>query len=89
MSDSSAEASPRFKEKMETLVLELIDQGILFSEAVDQFERCFIGEFLKRTEGNHLKAAAALGMHRNTLARKIVRHKSNKPHLKSAGRNRA
>lgn len=60
------------KEALEALVTEMIEKGILFDEARTEFERRFIKQILDRHEGNQSKAALALGMHRNTLSRKIT-----------------
>jgi DNA-binding NtrC family response regulator len=49
----------------------MIEHGILFTDAVSEFERRFIKRMLEKNNGNHSKAAAALGIHRNTLSRKV------------------
>ena len=59
------------KERMENFCRESVDKGILFAEAIDQFERCFITEALRRNNGSIIRTAAALGIHRNTLSKKI------------------
>jgi transcriptional regulator with PAS, ATPase and Fis domain len=58
------------------MCVEMIDKGILFSEATEQFENCFIAEVLKRHKGHLQNAAKALGIHRNTLAKRIARMKA-------------
>ena len=59
------------KEKLEALVNQLVEHGISFEDAVGEFERKFIKKVLERNNGNQSKAAKALGIHRNTLSRKI------------------
>jgi transcriptional regulator with PAS, ATPase and Fis domain len=72
MTNTPTPAPPlRFKERVETLCTEMIDRGILFSEAMEQLERCFITEVLHRNKGNIIKAAAKLGIHRNTLSKRV------------------
>jgi len=56
---------------MEALVLQLIDQEIGFEDALVEFERKFIRKVLEKENGNKSKAAITLGIHRNTLSRKI------------------
>jgi DNA-binding NtrC family response regulator len=68
------------KEKLESLVVELIEKRIYLEEAVDAFEKKFIQTALAKTNGNQSKAAVVLGMHRNTLSRKITQHKLNGRH---------
>jgi DNA-binding protein Fis len=53
----------------------MIERGILFDEAVGDFEKKFIKRVLDRTSGNQSKAAQVLGIHRNTLSRKIGEYK--------------
>ena len=65
------------KEMLESLVTEMIEKGILLDEAVGVFEKKFIQAVLTQTNGNQSRAAEVLGVHRNTLSRKIGIHKLN------------
>ena len=65
------------KEKLESLVTEMIERRIYLEEALGEFEKKFIQSALTKTRGNQSKAALVLGVHRNTLNRKIVQHKLN------------
>lgn len=59
------------KDQLEALVNQMIDHGILFNDAVSEFEKRFIKRMLDKNNGNHSKTATALGIHRNTLSRKV------------------
>jgi len=59
------------KEQLESLVGMMVDRGILLEEAVTEFEKKFIKRVLERSNGNQCRAAKVLGIHRNTLSRKI------------------
>lgn len=63
------------KDQLEGLVAQMVDRGILFDEAVGEFEKRFIKRILERAEGNQCRAARMLGIHRNTLSRKIGEYK--------------
>ena len=65
------------REKMELLVGEMIEKRIFLDEAVSVFEKKFIQAALEQARGNQSKAAGVLGVHRNTLSRKIAIHKLN------------
>jgi DNA-binding NtrC family response regulator len=65
------------KEKLESLVGEMIERRIYLDEALNEFEKRFIQNALSQTGGNQTKAAKVLGVHRNTLNRKIVQYKLN------------
>ena len=63
------------KDQLEGLVNQMVERGILFDEAVGEFEKRFIKRVLDRVNGNQSRAAEILGIHRNTLSRKIDEHK--------------
>jgi DNA-binding NtrC family response regulator len=63
------------REQLEKLIAEMVDKGILFPDAQREFEKRFIARVLARCDGNLSKAAAALGIHRNTLSRKLTEHR--------------
>jgi DNA-binding NtrC family response regulator len=63
------------RELLERLVEQMVDKGILYGDAQREFERRFILRALNRSDGNLTRAAEMLGMHRNTLSRKIGRYK--------------
>jgi Fis family transcriptional regulator len=71
------------KEQLESLVGMMVERGILLEEAVTEFEKKFIKRALERSNGNQCRAAKFLGIHRNTLSRKISEY-----HLDHAGRRR-
>jgi len=66
------------RERLERLVDEMVERGILFEDAVGAFERAFIVKVLDRSDGNMTAAARELRIHRNTLSRKMVELKVRK-----------
>jgi DNA-binding protein Fis len=78
MSENEIKPPLRLKERLEMLCREMIDKGILYSEAMDRFEKCFIAEVLRRNKGNLLRTSAVLGIHRNTLSKKVARRRISK-----------
>lgn len=60
------------KDQLDDFVNQLIDHGILFEDAVSEFEKRFIRRILEKNNGNLSKAAKDLCIHRNTLSRKIA-----------------
>jgi DNA-binding NtrC family response regulator len=62
-------------EGLEKLVEEMVDRGVRFDDAVREFEKRFIARMLRRRDGSLTKTADALGMHRNTLSRKMGEYK--------------
>jgi len=62
-------------ERLEKLVEEMVDRGVRFDDAVHEFEKRFITRVLGRCDGSLTKAACTLGIHRNTLTRKMGEYK--------------
>jgi len=65
------------KNRLEALVTEMVDRGILYQDAVDEFEKHFILAVLERTNGNLSKAAETLRLHRNTLSKRVEKYFQN------------
>ena len=59
------------REQLEKLIDEMVEKGIRYADARREFERRFIARVLASSHGNLCRAAERLGMHRNTLSRKI------------------
>jgi DNA-binding NtrC family response regulator len=62
------------KTELELLVDQMITRGIFFEEAVKEFEKNFILKVLSRHNNNLSKAAEALGIHRNTLSKRLLEY---------------
>jgi transcriptional regulator with PAS, ATPase and Fis domain len=65
-------------DRLERLVEEMVDKGVQFEDAVREFEKRFISRVLGRHAGSLTKSADALGIHRNTLTRKMDSYKIKK-----------
>lgn len=68
------------KDQLEALIGQLVERGVLFEEAVGEFEKKFIKRVLDKSDGNQSRAAKVLGIHRNTLSRKISLYKLDSPY---------
>jgi DNA-binding NtrC family response regulator len=63
------------REQLEHLVHEMVTKGIRYDEAQREFEKKFIMHVLAKADGNLGKAADLLGIHRNTLSRKMTEYR--------------
>lgn len=63
------------RDELDSLVFEMLTKGIRYDDAHREFEKRFISHALRKVEGNVGQAAELLGMHRNTLSRKIQEHR--------------
>ena len=62
------------REQLERLIREMVDRGIRFEDALRAFEKTFVAEVLSRSDGSLTDAARSLGIHRNTLSRKVAEY---------------
>jgi DNA-binding NtrC family response regulator len=63
------------RDQLERLVQEMLDRGVLYDDARREFEKVFITRALQRSKGNVGNAADLLGLHRNTVARKMTEYR--------------
>jgi DNA-binding NtrC family response regulator len=59
------------RERLQQLVEEMIDKGIRYEDARREFDKQFITRVISTSEGNLGQAAKTLGVHRNTLTRRL------------------
>lgn len=64
------------KNEMDQLIDRMINGGILFEEALHEFEKQFILKMLTRHNNNLSKASIALGIHRNTLSKRVEQYQN-------------
>lgn len=62
-------------DRLEKLVEEMVDRGVQFDDAVRELEKRFIARVVASCDGSVTKAAERLGIHRNTLTRKMDAYK--------------
>ena len=83
------------KERFDALIDDLMNAGFFMEQAVEILERGMIERSLRMTNTNQSEAAKLLGIHRNTLQRKMVVHKIDgrrprrKPVARAMGRTKS
>ena len=65
------------KDRFDALVEHLLDGGLFLQQAIEILEKSMIQGALERSKGNQCAAAKQLGIHRNTLQRKMVEYALN------------
>jgi DNA-binding NtrC family response regulator len=63
------------RDQLDKLIQEMLDKGILYEDARREFEKMFIARALQRSKGSVGDAAELLGLHRNTIARKMTEYR--------------
>ncbi len=67
----------KLRKQMEVLIEEMLDGQILLGEAIHEFEKVYIEKCLSR-HGSHLsKSAKVLGIHRNTLSKRVASYEKS------------
>jgi DNA-binding NtrC family response regulator len=62
----------KLRAKLEALVEQMLDGHILLDEAVSEFEKLYIQKALQRHRHHLAKTAQVLGIHRNTLSKRVA-----------------
>jgi Fis family transcriptional regulator len=57
---------------LDQLVTEMVARGVHYEDARREFDKRFIAKVIDDADGNLCRAAETLGVHRNTLSRKIA-----------------
>jgi DNA-binding NtrC family response regulator len=63
------------REQLDSLVQQMLDRGVRYEDARREFEKVFITRALQRSNGCVGDAAELLGIHRNTVTRKMTEYK--------------
>ena len=63
------------RDELNRLVDEMVAKGILYDDARQEFERRFISRALARSDGKVGRAAKMIGLHRNTMSRKVSEYR--------------
>jgi transcriptional regulator with PAS, ATPase and Fis domain len=71
--------------RLEALIDEMLDGHILLAEALNEFEKVYIKKALVRNKSNLSRTANALGVHRNTIAKRVAFYqKQERPVVRAA-----
>jgi len=62
-------------DRLDRLVDEMVERGVQFEDAIHEFEKRFISRVLGCCDGSLTRTADTLGIHRNTLTRKMGQYK--------------
>ena len=62
---------------MEILIEEMLNGQIMLNEAITEFEKLYIQKALERYNEHLSKTADALGIHRNTLSKRVANYQDS------------
>ena len=61
--------------KLEALIDEMLDGQIMLDEALTEFEKLYIQKALARHKEHLSRTATSLGIHRNTLSKRVAAYR--------------
>ena len=66
----------QMRARLEALIDEMLDGQIMLDEALSEFEKLYIQKALARHKEHLSRTAATLGIHRNTLSKRVADYRS-------------
>lgn len=66
----------QLRSQMEILIDEMLDGQIMLNEAMSEFEKLYIQKALSRHDEHLSNTANALGIHRNTLSKRVTAYQT-------------
>ena len=66
----------QLRDRLECLADEMLDGHIMLDEALAEFEKLYIQKALERHNAHLSRTAAALGIHRNTLTKRLAAYRT-------------
>ena len=67
------------RERLEALIDEMLDGQIMLDEALTEFEKLYIQKALARHKEHLSRTASTLGIHRNTLSKRVSTYRKQDP----------
>jgi DNA-binding NtrC family response regulator len=83
-----SEPPMQMRARLEALIDEMLDGQIMLDEAVAEFEKLYIQKALVRNKEHLSRTATSLGIHRNTLSKRLTTYKAQARPAKVATRKR-
>ena len=65
----------QMRARLEALIDEMLDGQIMLDEALAEFEKLYIQKALSRQKDHLSRTAGVLGIHRNTLSKRVANYR--------------
>jgi DNA-binding NtrC family response regulator len=65
----------QMRARLEALIDEMLDGQIMLDEALAEFEKLYIQKALARQKDHLSRTAGVLGIHRNTLSKRVANYR--------------
>ncbi|HWS98993.1 MAG TPA: helix-turn-helix domain-containing protein [Pyrinomonadaceae bacterium] len=77
----------QMRARLEALIDEMLDGQIMLDEALAEFEKLYIQKALARHKEHLSRTANVLGIHRNTLSKRVSTYRKQDTHTRPAKRS--
>ncbi|MDT4895791.1 MAG: Bacterial regulatory protein Fis family [Acidobacteriota bacterium] len=77
----------QMRARLEALIDEMLDGQIMLDEALSEFEKLYIQKALSRHKEHLSRTANILGIHRNTLSKRVSTYRKQEPPSRPAKRS--
>ena len=79
----------QMRARLEALIDEMLDGQIMLDEALAEFEKLYIQKALARQKDHLSRTAGVLGIHRNTLSKRVANYRKQERAASRATKRRA
>ena len=79
----------QMRARLEALIDEMLDGQIMLDEALAEFEKLYIQKALARHKEHLSRTANVLGIHRNTLSKRVSTYRKQDTHTRPARKGSA
>ncbi len=76
----------QMRNRLEALIDEMLDGQIMLDEALAEFEKLYIQKALLRHKDHLSRTAVSLGIHRNTLSKRVAGYRTQERVVKLSAR---
>lgn len=66
----------QMRARLEALIEEMLDGQLMLDEALSEFEKLYIEKALARHKEHLSRTASTLGIHRNTLSKRVATYRT-------------
>ncbi|MDT5155856.1 MAG: Bacterial regulatory protein Fis family [Acidobacteriota bacterium] len=78
----------QMRARLEALIDEMLDGQIMLDEAMTEFEKLYIQKALARHKEHLSRTATSLGIHRNTLSKRVAGYRTQERAASSSNNHR-
>ena len=79
----------QMRARLEALIDEMLDGQIMLDEALAEFEKLYIQKALARQKEHLSRTASTLGIHRNTLSKRVAAYRKQERAARPAKRSKS